>query len=263
MRAGPPGVCDGWVLHRREAPARHEFRARVSYVWLDPDDPGALCAAHPLWSTDRPAPARFRRRDYAVDAVGSIADGVRDEVETILGRRPVGEVRMLTQVRRWGWLFNPITVYVIWDADPEVPVAAVLEVTNTPWKERHPYPIALSLPGEEGWMTASTAKHLHVSPFLHEDFRYDVRLRGSDQRVELELDVVPQDGDEPTMVTAMSVDRRPATHASLGAQLRTNPFPTHRVSLGIHAQAVRLWRKRVPFVPHPSKRPQAEREVRA
>ena len=25
---------------------------------------------------------------------------------------------MLTQVRRWGWLFNPITVYVAWDREP-------------------------------------------------------------------------------------------------------------------------------------------------
>ena len=170
---------------------------------------------------------------------------------------------MLTQLRRWGWLFNPITVYVAWDADPERPVGAVLEVTNTPWKERHRYPVALTLPGEAGWMSAGTDKHLHVSPFLHEDFRYDIRLRGSDDRLDLELDVVPHDGIEPTLVTAMSVDRRPATYESLGAHLRTNPFPTHRVSLGIHAQAVRLWRKRVPFVPHPAKRPHAGPEVRA
>lgn len=161
---------------------------------------------------------------------------------------------MLTQVRRWGWLFNPITVYVAWDSDPEVPVGAVLEVTNTPWKERHRYPVALTPPNGAGWSTATTDKSLHVSPFLDEAFRYDLRLRGSEETIEFELDVVPLDGDEPTIVTAMSVDRRPASRGSLGAHLRSNPFPTHRVSLGIHTQAVRLWRKRVPFVAHPSKR---------
>ena len=263
MRAGGAAVCSGSVEHRRLHPTVHEFTAALSPVWFDPDRPEDLCGHHPLWSTTRPAPARFRRADYGDAASGSLSGEVRDELSPVLGRAPAGEIRMLTQVRRWGWLFNPITVYVAWDADPEVPIGAVLEVTNTPWKERHRYPITLSPPGRAGWMTATTDKELHVSPFLHQAFRYEVRLRGSDDRLELGLDVVPHHGDEPTIMTAMSVDLRPATRESLSAHLRSNRFPTHRVSLGIHAQAVRLWRKRVPVVPHPSKRSDPELEVRA
>ena len=58
-------------------------------------------------------------------------------------RRPLGPVRTLTQVRTWGYLFNPITVTTGGPrgrarraAPPDV---VVLEVTNTPWKERHWY----------------------------------------------------------------------------------------------------------------------------
>jgi cyclopropane fatty-acyl-phospholipid synthase-like methyltransferase len=161
---------------------------------------------------------------------------------------------MLTQVRRWGWLFNPITVFVVWDDDPDRPVGAVLEVTNTPWKERHRYPIALSVPDGDGWMTARVDKELHVSPFLDEDFTYDVRLRGAGDEVELELDVIPDGGDAPTLLTALHLRRRTATRAALGAELRSNLLPTHRVSAGIHVQAARLWRKGVTFVTHPAKR---------
>ena len=39
-------------------------------------------------------------------------------------------------------------------------------------------------------MTASVDKQLHVSPFLDEDYRYDLRLRGTDEEIELQLDVV-------------------------------------------------------------------------
>lgn len=254
MKAGGPAVCTGTVVHRRRHPAVHEFTAPLSQVWIDPDDPHGLCDRHPLWSADRPAPARFRRSDYGDTTSGSLAQGVREALAPVLGRPPGGPVRMLTQVRRWGWLFNPITVFVAWDDDPEVPVGAVLEVTNTPWKERHRYPTSLTAPTAYGWMTATMDKELHVSPFLDESFRYDLRLRGTAERIELGLDVVPHDGDEPTIMTAMAVERRDATRAALGADLRANLFPTHRVSLGIHAQAMRLWRKRVPFVPHPSKR---------
>ncbi len=250
-------MCAGTVVHRRHRPAVNEFAAPLSQVWIDPDAPEALCDLHPLWSSRRPAPARFRRADYGDAETGSLTTGVRSALAPVLGSPPAGDVRMLTQLRRWGWLFNPITVYVAWDTDPDVPVGVVLEVTNTPWKERHRYPVALTPPRPSGWMTATTDKELHVSPFLDEDFRYDVRLRGSTGRIELDIDIVPHGHDEPTLVTAMSVDRRDATRVLLGATLRTNPFPTHRVSLGIHAQALRLWRKRVPFVTHPSKRKSA------
>ncbi len=270
MRAGEAAVCDGTVLHRRSVPKQHEFISPVSYVWLDPDRPNDLCAAHPLWSATRPAPARFRRRDYADGGVGgdvSIGDGIRDELSGVLGRRPGGAVRMLTQVRRWGWLFNPITVYVVWDADPDVPVGAVLEVTNTPWKERHRYAIAWAQPKAGGWLTAAVDKVLHVSPFLDETYRYDVRLRGVDDRIEFELDVIDSSVDvsvtaalpiaaptaAPTVHTSLNVTRAPATRAALSAALRV-PLPTHRVSFGIHLQAAKLWFRQVPFVPHPSKR---------
>lgn len=253
MRAGGPAVCGGTVLHRRLRPTVHEFSYPLSYVWLDPDDPGSLCDLHPMWSARRMAPARFRRSDYGTAAHGSLADGARRDLAAVLGRAPLGEVRLLTQIRRWGWLFNPISVFVVWDADPDRPAGAILEVTNTPWKERHRYPAALTEPDDDGWMTAAVDKQLHVSPFLDESFRYDVRLRGSDDAVELELDVVGPD-DRPTVLTAMSLERRPATRARLTESLRHNPVPTHRVSAGIHTQALRLWRKGVPFVAHPAKR---------
>jgi DUF1365 family protein len=272
MRSGGPAVCTGTVFHRRAAPQVHEFRNPIGYVWIDPDRPDDLCAAHPWWSATRPAPARFRRRDYGSTATGSLADAARDELATVLDHRPTGDVRMLTQVRRWGWLFNPITVYVVWDApinraddssdadrvfddlaDPSnEPVGVVLEVTNTPWKERCRYPVALRWDGDS--FVGSADKRLHVSPFLDESHRYDVRLRGGIERIELAIDVVPEGADVPIVVTALDVDRRAATRDELARALRQPVASTHRVSWGIRVQALRLWLKRVPFVVHPRKR---------
>jgi DUF1365 family protein len=258
VRAGDAAICPGSVVHRRTRPEQHEFRYPLSYAWFDPDDPDALCAAHPLWSTKHPSPARFRRRDYGAGPTGSLGESVRSDLATSLGRRPEGEIRMLTQLRRWGWLFNPITVFIAWDADPDVPVGAVLEVTNTPWNERHRYALPLSAPDADGWSCSQIGKRLHVSPFLDETFRYDVRLRGVGERLDLRIDVVPTGGVdvdvEPTVTTSMSVTRRPITRAALADELWKNPIPTHRVSAGIHLQAARLWLKGVPFVRHPDKR---------
>lgn len=161
---------------------------------------------------------------------------------------------MLTQVRRWGWLFNPITIFLVWDDEVGQPVGAVLEVTNTPWKERHRYPLVLEVDGTD--LRSTFDKTLHVSPFLGMDYRYQLRVADLDDRIAVDIDVIDKDGT-PALHTALRTGREPATHENLAASLRSTPLPTHRVSAGIHVQAARLWRKGVPFVSHP-KRTQPE-----
>jgi uncharacterized protein len=260
---GVASVCTGEVFHRRTAPISHAFRQRVGYVWLDPDLPDDLCRHHRLWSANRPAVARFRRADYGNGSTEPLGSQAKDDLESVLGWRPRGEVRMLTQVRRWGWLFNPITLFVLWDLDPNTPIGAVLEVTNTPWKERHRYVLRLEARphGLARTFVAAVPKVLHVSPFLGERFDYRIALTGAvdsdrmfNESVDLSIDVVPAGSALPILTTHLQVDCRPASKRSLGRALRGPLAPTHRVSAGIHIQAARLWLKRVPFVAHPSRR---------
>ena len=261
MKPFAPSLCAGEVFHRRVDPVVHEFRYPVRFVWFDPDIPSAVADAHPLWSCTRPAPARFRAGDYGDGTGRPLGDQARDLLAPVLGYRPTGPARMLTQWRRWGWLFNPITVTFVWHDAHDAPSGAVLEVTNTPWKERHQYPVALEQ-GADGAFTATFDKVLHVSPFLDEDHRYELRVRhaghSDDGTLTVDLDVRSRSASgtagDLVLATGMRLDHRPVTRRSLGAAIRTDGFPTHRVSAGIHAQAARLWR-RVPFVPHPSKRP--------
>lgn len=245
------------MVHRREATAFHQFTSPVSQVWIDPDRPDDLCSLHPAFSSHRVAPARFHRKDYGVTVSGSLGDAARSEVTAVIGRPVEGPVRMVTQIRRWGWLFNPITVYLVWDSiepttavDDVHPVGAVLEVTNTPWKERHRYPLALD--ATDGWLHSSFDKTLHVSPFLGMDHRYELRVADRDDRVAIDIDVL-NPADELVLHTALRTHRVPATRELLARSLRSTPLPTHRVSAGIHAQASRLWRKGVPFVSHPKR----------
>ena len=117
----------------------------------------------------------------------SLGDQVRDQLSLVTGHRPDGQVRMLTQVRRWGWLFNPITLYVAWNAGTDLPVGAVLEVTNTPWKERHRYAVELVAPahrvdGDATRLGGRVRKAMHVSPFLDERYDYVIGLSTDRER---------------------------------------------------------------------------------
>ncbi len=261
MTPGVPSVCPGTVWHQRHASADHGFEYRVSMVWIDPDRPGDLTNHHRLWSCAEPAPARFRRRDYGDERTPPLGLLVRDDLEAVLGHRPDGPVRMLTQIRRLGWLFNPITVFLAWDAHVDEPVGCVLEVTNTPWKERHRYVVGLTRAVDDpDTLVAEFDKVLHVSPFLGRHHRYRLRI-ATGRHLRLELDVV-EHTDRPNLSqrspatvlsTGLELERIPASTRALRRSLLGSPLSTIRVSLGIHAQAARLAAKRVPFVPHPSK----------
>lgn len=247
----------------------------MTQIWIDPDSPEALFDHHPLWSAERPAPARFRRRDLLDGGDQPLGPAIRRRLAAGLGRSLDGPLRTLTQPRIWGWLFNPLTVHLAWDdgASP-VPSAVLLEVTNTPWKERHWYPVALE-PSSTG-LGARFDKALHVSPFLDLDWSYDLRFTRRDPPmpdsappadrsivIDLALDVVPRAPstgaeDDPILTTRLTTRLHPAgsraANRSMTAALRPDRLPTHRVSFGIHRQALSLWRKRVPFVAHPERR---------
>jgi DUF1365 family protein len=253
---GPPAICEGTMVHRRVAPEPNEFAHPISQVWIDPDQPEQLCDLHPAWSHRRPAPVHFRRSDYGDQPTGSLAEAARGDLSRVLGRTPQGPVRMLSQIRRWGWLFNPITFFFVWDSPSDSaptrqrPVGAILEVTNTPWKERTRYPLVLD--ASNGCLTSEFDKAMHVSPFLGMDYRYRLELRDRDDSVAVAIDVVDPSG-HAILHTKLRLQRRQATRQLLGHSLRSAPFPTHRVSAGIHCQAARLWVKRVPVIPQAPK----------
>ena len=258
MRAGEAALCNGQVRHRRNRPTVNEFTYGTSHVWIDPNNPEALTALSPLWATTRPGPVQIRRSDYGAEPTGDLNEQLRDVIEPVLGHRPAGEVRMLSQARRWGWLFNPITVFVLWDKDPDVPVAAVAEVTNTPWKERRQYALPLVPAPSAGHPGASAFhvefdKELHVSPFLEMDYHYRLTLESRDEELSVRIDVCDAVHELPMVETALVVQRSKPTAASLNRSAFADALRTRQVSSGIHTQALKIARKGVSFVSHPKK----------
>ena len=182
---------EGTVRHRRFVPTLREFAPKLFLAYLDIDAlPGSLDRL-PLWSARRPAPVRFRPRDFLDGTDRPLGAAVRDLVQARLGRRPTGPVRLLAQLRTFGWLFNPLAVYYCWTPDGRALDAIVLEVTNTPWHERHWY----VLDAQDHTTTTTTAKAMHVSPFLATDLDYRITWTVPNDdlnlRIEVERDRTP------------------------------------------------------------------------
>ena len=131
-------VYHGTVRHRRFLPRTHAFRYRVFMMYFDLDELNDVLAMSPWWSVKPWSLARFARQDYFGDSSVSIKQAVLSEVNERLGLDLSGPVRMLTNCRYFGFIINPITIYYCFDKHEQLQ-AMLLEVTNTPWREKIPY----------------------------------------------------------------------------------------------------------------------------
>jgi len=239
-------VYEGTLRHRRFGPgAAHEFSYRVAMPLIYLDEIDSVTRLHPLWSSHWPSPVRFRREDFLGDRATPLPQAVRDLVEKRCGLTPPGPVALLANLRTWGFLFNPISLYFCMGADGEEVEALVAEVENTPWHERHCY--VVGLPGRHRF-----AKSMHVSPFLPMDVEYELRYNAPGERLVVCLEVLR--GGERLLAVTLSLRRRALDRHALARLLWEHPAPTHRVSTGIYSQAARLRLRGAPFYTHPTRK---------
>ena len=227
-------IYEGTLVHHRPEP-HHRFSMRLALPLLDHAEIDEVVAQHPLWARDRRNVVSHRQADHLSPAA------VGDAVEAATGRRPTGPTATLAHLRTWGWLFNPIALHCCYDADDQV-VAAVASVTNTPWKEQHAY--VLGPPGRH-----EIAKALHVSPFLGMDQHYAITYTAP--RDELALAVEVTEHGRYVFGASLELRRREIDRATLARVVWRYPMLTMRVSTGIHAHALRLWRKGASVHRHP------------
>lgn len=240
-------IYTGWVRHRRHCDASNNFSYQVFMMYLDLAELDRVFAGSLLWSTQRPALARFRRDDF-LPGKPSLDETVRDRVEQGTGCRPLGPVRLLTNLRYFGHLINPISCYYCFDEEGRALQAIVAEVTNTPWGERTSYVLPCD-PGKKKQRIVFD-KTMHVSPFLPMDLHYQwfSNLPGKTLLIHLEN----YRGSERMFDASVKLDRQEISPGSLRRTLLRFPWMTLKVRAAIYWQAARLFFvKRVPFYGHP------------
>jgi DUF1365 family protein len=246
-------IYEGTVRHRRFEPVRHEFRYALFMMYLDLDELPTLFDGRWLWGTGRAALARFRREDYLGTADVPLIEAVRDEAARLTGARPGGPVRMLTHLRYFGLVMNPVTFYYCFRPDGEWVDAILAEITNTPWKERHTY--ALRVDGNASGRDEQAhrfAKAFHVSPFMPMDQTYEWTFGEPGRR--LRVHMTNRVGDERVFDATLALEREEISGRSLARALTRHPWMTARVATGIYWQALRLRLAGAPYHEHPRRK---------
>ena len=240
-------LCQGWLSHRRLSPHYHAFRYRVGMFYLDLNEQPQLLRLSRWLGSSRLAPLCWRETDYlpALTRQGRpLAEAARLMVGQAIGQAPEGAVHLLTQPRCGGLSFNPVSVYFCHDRQGQL-AAILLEVRNTPWRERFHY----VLPVNDGLsQTFTLAKAFHVSPFMPLDMDYHLQFALDAQRVRIHMQ--NWRAGHKVFEADLALQRQPLDRAALQRHILSFPWMSLRTLSGIYWQALRLLLKRTPLHDH-------------
>lgn len=231
----------GEVVHRRARPRHHMLRYRVFSLLVDLDRLEAGERLPRLLARGRFGIFSIRLGDFGPRDGSSLAAFVRHKARDAGIVAPIARVEMLAYPRMLGYAFNPLTLYLLYDAEDRV-VMLLHEVRNT-FGEHHFYPAPVAADAT-GMLRHEAEKAFYVSPFntLEGTYRFTVRPPGA--AVFLGIVLSTEDGG---LVTAyFSGDRRPLDGRQMLKLALEYPLMTIKIMAGIHWEALRLWLKGVP-----------------
>jgi DUF1365 family protein len=243
-----PLIFTGHVRHRRFAPKRHQFSYKLFMFWFDLANINTTFKDIKHVSIEKFNWFSFRRKNYLHESSIPLDEYARQLVMNRYTIYPKGNIYLLTQLSCLGYCFNPISIYFIFDEANKNLDYLILEVTNTPWGERHNYVLKHSAKPKNEIYSYRFQKELHVSPFMSMNYTYQLNLKLSKQKIVVHM----ENFSEGKKNFDATLSLKAQDNSAIKKAFWRHPLITYKVVTAIYWQALKLWMKGVPFHAHPS-----------
>jgi len=239
----------GEVRHHRKSPKKHDLKYEVYMAHLFLDETDQVFKDRWFWSVNRSNLGSFVRSDYHRPEKDDLSNAVRETISEQLGRVCTGPVSIITHLRTFGYCFNPVSFYFLWNQEKTQPVALMAEITNTPWGERYAKCFEWKSGDKDARSDHEFHKEFHVSPFIGMDVEYDWRFRQPMEN--FQADMLLREKGKLFFTAHLKMKRRPIDWKNLAWALIRFPLMTLNVTRAIYWNALLLRLKGCPFFTHP------------
>jgi DUF1365 family protein len=242
-------------MHHRLEPLKNRFVYRIFMFHLDLDELDSLHRALRLFSMNRFNVFALRDSDHMNFGKGTIKENVLEYLRRNGIDLAGGRIELVTNVRMFGYVFNPVSFYYCYDAAGN-PVCAVPEVGNT-FGELKPYLLGAQDRTENGFRK-KTLKYFYVSPFIELDTTFDFNLGLPGEKLHITID--DHQNGKKFFLSAVTGVRKELNDIRLLWYVFRFPFITLQVITLIHWQALKLYMRKLPFL-RKTDNPELQKEI--
>ncbi len=226
------------VVHNRIRPRKHAFSYRIFMFALDLDELDEVASKLKLISRNRPNVYSFSDDDHWKEGKEDIKSNLKAYLSSQGVSETPGKITLVTHLRTFGHVFNPVSFYFIRSKDDQ-PICAVAEVANT-FNEQKLYLIKAK-DFQDDQFEEKLAKEFYVSPYSDLDTEFDFSLREPSRKLAISINQ-SKDG-ETYFFSSLVGEERELTDWNLLKYTCRFPLITLQIVLGIHWQALLLYFK--------------------
>lgn len=224
----------GKVEHRRIRPVEHRLAYNVFSILVNLEELGELDKCSRFLSINKPNVLSFRTADLADGEQSDLSAFANSLVSAKHPEIKVSEIWLQTYPRVFGYVFNPLSVYVCLNNKKNI-VAAIYEVSNT-FGERIHYVQKVT-----NGRVNSAQKNMLVSPFNQKSGDYGFSLLAHED--DFTIGVSLRQKKRSLLKTWFRAKQRPISNFQVLSLTLKIPFLTLKVIVAIHYEALKLWLK--------------------
>ena len=235
-------LYDCEVMHYRLKPKKHKLVHKVFMFYLDLDELDSVVKNVPWIGRNKNNVYAFYDKDHFDFGKDTVKENLKVFLKNNGFGEPIERIMLLTNLRTFGYIFNPVSFYFCFNKENQ-PRCAVVEIGNT-FKELKPYFIGPESLGQEGFVSIHK-KEFYISPFANLNVKMEFKLKIPSEILDTRVQDI--DDHDKFLYATLTGKKQALNKSNIFWYTLKFPLITLKVIGLIHFHAFLLYLKQVPF----------------